>query len=742
MANEIQPSSRVVRVPASRGPANIAPAAGAMTPKEIAGIFRRHIFMIVFLTIIGSLVGGGSWYLLKMYLPGYTSIGTIEVLPPITPPPGTFVTTQPNTELFYQFRSTKAYRLQTQGFLEELLRDDDIREMNWFKKFDTIADKVEYLEGKLSASAARDLSHIVVSMTTADPEEAMKTAKEAISLFLSIEGEHAEDDTRMKLVAAQSQQKSLQGELTRLENDLQGLREGAKFSLNQSDFRDYLDEVLSTLQRESNAFSREKDRMQVAVNILAKRKDSAEFDEVIRNRVEQDQLAQNMRLKVDSIEVELKRLKSQFGDDHNRVKETNRALQEQKTVLVEWQAKIGDLIRNAELINTMDQLTMLEAQLDSQQIQLDSAREEYQNIYRVRADYEVKTAKRDEFRTKVEEMNSHIRDLQTVLSDENLSKVKSGIPPVTPLEMSSPNPFIYIPGGFVLGFMIGVGLAFAVELLNDLLRSPSEVAKHIRVPLLGTICHKSEDRTVKRLNLYHVVREAPYSIMSEAYRQFKARLTLNGSETDNKTLLITSGNPGDGKTTVAVNTAYTFAADGKRVLLIDTNFRKPSTTVLFGRSKSDGSELGHPDFGLSNYLMDQCDKDSVVRSSDHEGLDIIDSGPLPLNPSELLASDKMIDMIKTVREKYDYVIIDGPPLLVSESKILASEVDGTILVFNAAQTRRGAAQRALRELKEVNANVLGTVLVGVKSIKGGYFHETYDTYKRYQKAKPALKARS
>ncbi|MCF7956763.1 MAG: CpsD/CapB family tyrosine-protein kinase, partial [Phycisphaerae bacterium] len=220
----------------------------------------------------------------------------------------------------------------------------------------------------------------------------------------------------------------------------------------------------------------------------------------------------------------------------------------------------------------------------------------------------------------------------------------------------------------------------------------------------------------------------------------KTNLTLSGSGTDQKTLLVTSGNPGDGKTTVAVNTAYAFAAEGKRVLLIDTNFRKPSTTVLFGRRKSDGSELEHPDFGLSNYLMDQCDKGSVIRSSDHEKLDIIDSGPLPLNPSELLASDRMVDIIKTVREKYDYVIIDGPPLLVSESKILASEVDGTILVFNAEQTSRGAAQRALRELKEVNANVLGTVLVGVKSMKGGYFHEKHDTYKRYQKAKPALKA--
>jgi capsular exopolysaccharide synthesis family protein len=201
-------------------------------------------------------------------------------------------------------------------------------------------------------------------------------------------------------------------------------------------------------------------------------------------------------------------------------------------------------------------------------------------------------------------------------------------------------------------------------------------------------------------------------------------------------LLVTSGGAGDGKTTVAINTAYTFVADGKRVLLVDTNFRKPSTTVLFKRTMADGTGLDHPDLGLSNYLMNQCDYTAVIRGCEVEGLDIVDSGPLPLNPSELLGSEKMAQLIKMVREDYDYVIIDGPPMIVSEAKTLAAQVDGTVVVFNAEQTKRGAAQRTLRELNEVNANVVGTVLVGVKSMKGGYFHEVYDSYQRYQKVKP------
>ncbi|MBW8016566.1 MAG: polysaccharide biosynthesis tyrosine autokinase [Planctomycetes bacterium] len=739
MANEIQPGSRVVRVPARRDPANSGPAASTMTPKEIVGIIRRHIFMIVVFTILGTCAGVGSWFLVKTYFPKYTSIGAIEVLPPIDVDPTKIGGPQPNPDLFYQFRSTKAFRFRDQGFLQDLLLDDDIREMKWFKKYTTTADKVEYLADNLRGSAARDRSHIVVSMKTSSPKEAKETVDEAIGLFLAKERKAAGDDSGAKLEATRAQHKKIQGEFDALERDLKGMRDTTNTSLGQKTYRDYLDDTLANLEQVENELTTEIGETNENIIILTRRKNRGDYDEIVKERVEQDQLARNMRLRVDTLEVELKRLKSSFGDDHNRVKETAKALDEQKTALMKWQAKIGALFVDAQLAFEMEQLSRLQAKLVTQKAQVQSARNTYRDVSRLRADYETIVVRRDAKRAELEEMNSFIEKLSIVKANIiTLSKVKIGLSPREPLEMSSPKLLIFLPGGFLLGFMIGIGLAFAVELLNDLLRSPSEVIKHMRAPLLGTICHRSEDRTVKRLNLYHVVREAPYSIMSEAYRQFRTSLTLSGSGTSHKTLLVTSGNPGDGKTTVAVNTAYTFVADGKRVLLIDTNFRKPATTVLFERRKSDGTELEHPDFGLSNYLMDQCSKDSVIRSSELDGFDIIDSGPLPLNPSELLASDKMIELIKTVRQQYDYVIIDGPPLLVSEAKILASEVDGTILVFNAEQTKRGAAQRALRELKEVNANVLGTILVGVKSMKGGYFHEKYDTYNRYQKVKPKL----
>jgi Mrp family chromosome partitioning ATPase len=135
--------------------------------------------------------------------------------------------------------------------------------------------------------------------------------------------------------------------------------------------------------------------------------------------------------------------------------------------------------------------------------------------------------------------------------------------------------------------------------------------------------------------------------------------------------------------------------------------------------------------------MGQCEYDDVVRPSGIEGLDIIDSGPLPSNPAEILGSANMSKLLEKSRQLYDYVVIDGPPLLVSDAKILAVQVDGTIMVFNAAITRRGAAQRILRELRNINANIIGSVLLGVRSMKGGYFHEAYRSYQAYQQIQVA-----
>jgi capsular exopolysaccharide synthesis family protein len=306
--------------------------------------------------------------------------------------------------------------------------------------------------------------------------------------------------------------------------------------------------------------------------------------------------------------------------------------------------------------------------------------------------------------------------------------------------------YLWFPGGTMLGFMLGVGLTFLVELTNDLVRTPSDVAKYLRIPLLGVIPDASEDSQVRRIELMSVVRLAPYSVISESYRRCRANLKLSGTAESLKTLLVSSGMAGDGKTSVAVNLATTFVAADKKVLLIDANFRQPNLKRLFPKIQTDELEekleVESFDFGLSSVLMNQCGSKEAIRPGGIEGLDVIDGGPLPANPAELLDSPRMEELLGRQRNNYDHIIVDGPPvLLVSDAKVLARLVDTTILVFNAATTSRGAAQRTISEFKDVNANIVGCVLFAVRSMKGGYFHEQFKSYRKYEKkAKKARKA--
>jgi capsular exopolysaccharide synthesis family protein len=295
--------------------------------------------------------------------------------------------------------------------------------------------------------------------------------------------------------------------------------------------------------------------------------------------------------------------------------------------------------------------------------------------------------------------------------------------------------YVYFPAGIMLGAAISVGLAFLLELLNDLLRTPRDVIKYVNIPLLGVVPHALEDHEADGVNLWHIVRLLPYSIISEAYRQLQVNLKLSKAPDETKVVLTTSCSAGEGKTSVAVNFATALVGQGKKVLLIDANFWHAMAHKAFSKDGLDSScdEKLKSEFGLSNLLSGQAAVETVIRSSGIDQFDVIDAGPAPLNPTRAIGSNRMSELIKECREKYDYVIIDGPPvLLVTSAKLLASLADGTILVFNADLTRRGAAQRAVRELRAVNVNIIGCVLMGARVLKGGYFHEQYRNYQRYQ----------
>jgi capsular exopolysaccharide synthesis family protein len=279
-----------------------------------------------------------------------------------------------------------------------------------------------------------------------------------------------------------------------------------------------------------------------------------------------------------------------------------------------------------------------------------------------------------------------------------------------------------LAAGIPLGLVLGVGLAFLLEFLDTSVRTPRDVARHTSLPLLGVV-PILDDEEVAIDDIEVATRTAPNSMVAECFRQIRTNLFFASPAENQKALLVTSPGPEDGKTAVAINLAVTIAQSGRRVLLVDANFRRPALHRAFTNAKREG---------LSNILIGQRQLQDLASPTDLPQLDVLTAGPIPPNPVELLSSRYMRELLARARETYDQVIIDGPPvLLVSDPLVLANFLDGAIIVCRAKSNSRGAVLRTRDQLDQVRARILGVVLNAVETAPGGYYRRQYRAFYDY-----------
>ncbi|WP_068776164.1 CpsD/CapB family tyrosine-protein kinase [Paenibacillus sp. FJAT-26967] len=194
----------------------------------------------------------------------------------------------------------------------------------------------------------------------------------------------------------------------------------------------------------------------------------------------------------------------------------------------------------------------------------------------------------------------------------------------------------------------------------------------------------------------------PKSHIAEAYRTLRTSIQFSSVDHEIKCILITSAQPEEGKSTTAANLAIAYAQENKKVLLIDADLRKPTLHKTFNVSNRTG---------LTHILVSRQEGDQALIETEIPNLTLLTSGPIPPNPAELLGSNRMETFLEEVRNWYDIVIIDSPPLLaVTDSQIIAAKTDGVVLVINHGKVKRDRAQKALSQLNYVNARILGVVL--------------------------------
>ena len=210
-----------------------------------------------------------------------------------------------------------------------------------------------------------------------------------------------------------------------------------------------------------------------------------------------------------------------------------------------------------------------------------------------------------------------------------------------------------------------------------------------------------------------IVQKNPKSIAAEAYRSLKTNIQYSSFDKEYKTIVITSSNPGEGKSTTSGNLELTLAEGESRVLLVDCDMRKPSMHKNFRVTNT---------YGIADILL-QRKKVMDVAHMYNKNLSIITAGKVPPNPAEMLGSKAMSAFLEEMKEHFDYIILDTPPVqVVADAQILSTKVDGTIIVVRAGVTKKEDVNDTVNTLKKVNANIIGTVLHAVDNSKNKYYY--------------------
>ncbi len=305
----------------------------------------------------------------------------------------------------------------------------------------------------------------------------------------------------------------------------------------------------------------------------------------------------------------------------------------------------------------------------------------------------------------------------------NINVIDPAVVPLTPIK---PNKQKNLMIGLILGLLFGTGLAIFLEYLDDTIHDIEEAKRMLEIPLLAVIPHIAPAAGMtdkKATSHYPAMLIDSKSSISEAFRTLRTNIHFSALNKKRQLLMVTSSFPGEGKTTIVGNMAVAFSQVGMRVMLVDCDMRRPSLHTLFGHRQTPG---------LSELIAGDKELGALIQSTEIAGLDIISAGTIPPNPAEMLGSDEMRTIVETLRESYDLVILDAPPVLsVTDAPVLSTCADLVLLVIEAGRVPIKAARHMLELLNQVGAPIAGMILNDKKqrtTLHYKYYGESYQSY--------------
>lgn len=578
-------------------------------------------------------------------------------------------------------------------------------------------DAVARVQGKIKVESLKDSRVTYIKIEDGDPTRAALLANEVAQAYI-------DESLSQKLKVTENASKWL-------DERRDSLSESARASeLALYAFRKQSDMLSTSIDDRANMVSARltatsqaltdvqlkiaglKARVAAIRNVQQQKSDDSMWAEALP-AARENQTLQKLKDRMLVLRTECTELVSRYLDEHPKLMECRDKLalvekdfqRELSNLVVGTEAELREAVEKERNLNTLFVEVKAEAfevekkklELDRLKQESDSAKRQYDSVFKRLKDIE----------------------LSGLLRTSNVRVLDAARPQMAAVRPNVPQSILL---GVVAGLIAGLGLALLLEFLDSSVTTQSEIEERLGLTFLGFVPTIPVSVTEGQSKDLHIFRE-PKSMIAECTRAVRTNLLFMSPDKPLKRMLVTSSGPQEGKSTTAINLAIAMAQSGQKVLIVDTDMRRPRLHKAFGVPN---------DVGVSSLVVGEGKLEDAIKTTEVPGVYLLPCGPVPPNPAELLHTKAFGELLETLDGKFDRVLLDSPPVgAVADAVVLATQVAGVVMVLKAGVTHRDVAKRTVRALNDVKAPILGAVLNDVNLERSRYGDYYYGYAYRY-----------
>jgi len=604
------------------------------------------------------------------------------------------------------FLRTQYEIIKSKPILYEVIRNLNLQEI-WGQRFLdgerslTREEAYEMLFGSISVAVARDTSLIEITVYSGEPQESARLANEVANVYRDHRLQAKRREIKSAIDSLQNEMKKQQDKVDAVENRVESIRE--ELGVSMLDRGVSVDKIrLSQLEADRLAANVDrvvrKARYEQLVNLEGE--DLLNASAYIVN----DPALARIRSDLVNTEVSLKLALETYGSNHPEVKRLVAGRDELKQQLENALAGLKKGLE-ADYAVAREKYEALEMALSEARIEdIESERDKLLPFEKAQRELDVQRAILEALQARVAQEGISLEVPRTAVEIVD--------PAEPPLRQVSPNIAVNIVLSLVIGLVGAIGLAFFIEYLDTSVKTVDDVERSMGLPVLGVIPQKVRP----------LIEEGPESPHAEAYRVLRTNMQFAAKKSGGAYVVV-SGGVGEGKSTTLFNLAFICAQLGDKVLIVDSDLRRPVQHTILGMSNR---------FGLTNVLMRDVPSEETIKATSLPNLHFLPSGKLPRSSLGLLDSQRLRELVKNLKSRYDYVFFDSPPVMgVSDASILVSEMDAVLLVIQYRKYPKMISTRAKQIVENVGGKLIGVVLNNINIMRDDYYYYYHSYYSHY-----------